>query len=72
MDAKAITAVCKQVYQQFPEVSGCQPKVREQAEDTFLLLFEAKVKTSDGRSLPRTVRAVANGQGKIKKLTTSR
>jgi hypothetical protein len=39
---------------------------------TFLLIFSGKVKTADGKTLPRTVRATANEQGNIVKLSTSR
>lgn len=72
MDAKTITAVCKQVYAKFPEVRGAKPKVKEQTGETYLLIFEGTGTTASGASIKRTVRAVVNGSGKITKLTTSR
>lgn len=72
MDAKTISAVCKQVYQKFPEVNGSKPKVKEQAGESFLLIFEGTGTTASGASIKRTVRAVVNANGKITKLTTSR
>lgn len=72
MDAKTISTVCKQVYQKFPEVNGAKPKVKEQAGESFLLIFEGTGTTASGASIRRTVRAVVNANGKITKLTTSR
>lgn len=72
MDAKTISAVCKQVYQKFPEVRGAKPKVKEQTGEFYLLIFEGSGTTASGASIKRTVRAVVNANGKITKLTTSR
>ena len=72
MDAKTLSAVCKQVYAKFPEVNGAKPKVKAQTEDTFLMIFEGTGTTASGASIRRTVRAIVNASGKITKLTTSR
>lgn len=72
MDAKTISAVCKQVYAKFPEVNGAKPKVKPQTEETFLLIFEGTGTAANGAAIRRTVRAVVNANGKITKLTTSR
>jgi hypothetical protein len=72
MDQKIISSVCKQVYQKFPEVRGSTPKMKIQANESVLFIFDGKVKTADGRTMQRTVRAVVNSAGKITKLTTSR
>lgn len=72
MDAKNKTAVCNSVYRQFPEVKGSSPSVKALPGDKFQLIFHGKVQTEDGKSLPRTVRVVADENGKILKLTTSR
>jgi hypothetical protein len=71
MEPSAIDRVCQSVYRQFPELKGVRPSVRESGM-TFLLIFSGKVKTADGKTLPRTVRATANEQGNIVKLSTSR
>ncbi|MRR32985.1 hypothetical protein EG834_22230, partial [bacterium] len=70
MDAKTISAVCKQVYAKFPEVNGAKPKVKPQTEDTFLMVFEGTGTAANGAAIRRTVRAVVNASGKITKLTT--
>ncbi len=72
MDKKTITAVCKQVYQKFPEVRGSAPKLKPQTNESTLFIFEGKATAADGRIISRTVRAVVNAAGKITKLTTSR
>lgn len=72
MDQKTITAICKQVYQKFPEVRGTSPKLKPLTGETTLLIFEGKATAADGRVIHRTVRAVVNSAGKITKLTTSR
>ena len=71
MDRTLLTSICNQVYRKFPETSGVQPKVTARPEDQYLLVFKAKAITADGRSLPRTVRVVADARGKIIKMTTS-
>ena len=72
MDAKTISAVCKQVYAKFPEVNGAKPKVKPQTEETFLMIFEGTGTAANGAPIRRTIRAVVNASGKITKLTTSR
>jgi len=72
MDAKTISAVCKQVYAKFPEVNGAKPKVKPQTEETFLMIFEGTGTAANGAAIRRTVRAVVTASGKITKLTTSR
>lgn len=72
MNQKTIATVCKQVYQKFPEVRGSAPKIKPQAGENVLFIFEGKATGADGREIQRTVRAVVNAVGKITKLTTSR
>lgn len=72
MDAKSKSAVCASVYRQFPELKGANPQIKTLPADKFQLIFQSKVKTEDGKTLPRTVRVVSDKNGKILKLTTSR
>jgi len=76
MDAKTVKSISNQVYRQFPEMHGVQPKKRLQsgtgkANPTYTLTFQTTVRTQDGRQLDRWVRVVANEQGSIIKMTTS-
>jgi hypothetical protein len=83
MDPKTIHKISANVYRQFPEIAGVQPKVRLRPSsgkpaaqngnsETYLLTFQGKVSLGSGKSMPRLVRVVATVQGKILKISTSR
>jgi len=80
MDASLIKTISQDVYRRFPEFAGIQPKVRVQttqskasgSPQTFLLTYNNRVSLPDHNTLPRWVRVVANEQGRILKVTTSR
>ena len=81
MDTKIIKSISTQVYRRFPEMAGCQPKVILQAAPQpksilaaprYLLTYRNSVLTPGGKSIPRFVRVIVNGQGIIIKITTSR
>ena len=64
--------ICKDIYKQFPEVNGIEPKIRQQGSSHHLLIFHGAAETADGRHIPRTVRVVVDDNGSITKVTTSR
>jgi hypothetical protein len=72
MDQQTIAKVCEKVNKRFPETIKKKPKVKSYEGDLSLLIFNFKVKTADGKVMPRTVRVIANPKGKIIKITTSR
>lgn len=81
MDQKLIKSISSQVYRRFPEMAGSQPQVRLQAspqpksiasDSTYLLTFRSTVEAHDGKRIARVVRVIANSQGRILKVTTSR
>lgn len=84
MDKKTLNSVVTHIHRRFPEVEGCQPKVRQRqsatpksrsADPTYLLTFHSNAKTqtpSGKKVIPRYVRVVVNEKGKILKVTTSR
>jgi len=72
MDGKAKSSVCTSVYHQFPEVKGVTPQVKTLPGDKYQLLFRTKAQTEDGKDIPRTVRVVADAEGRILKISTSR
>lgn len=72
MSDAIINAICRQVAQRFPEMKGVHPKVTRQTDDQMLLVFSGSATTSNGKTISRTVRVVANSHGKIQKMTTSR
>lgn len=84
MDPKLVKAITNQIHRRHPEFDGCRPRVRRQVPGknkpdphpvTYLLTFSKKVQVTSAegpRSLTRTLRVVADGNGKILKITTSR
>lgn len=72
MNAQSKSSVCNAVYRQFPELRGANPTVKDLPGEKYQLIFHGKAKTENGKSLPRTVRVVADENGKILKLSTSR
>ncbi len=85
MDPKLVKSISTQIYEQFPEVAGVQPKVRPQqpahlaggakakapAAGTFLLTYHASAPGPAGKSLPRWVRVTCDAAGRITKISTS-
>ena len=81
MDKQSISSINKEVYRRFPEVKGKTPKVQtqkvpkalnSQRSETYLLIYSASVKAPGNKTMKRYVRVVANGKGKIIKISTSR
>ncbi len=85
MDPKVIKAISAQIYKQFPEVAGVQPKIRRQPGTgaagkarsnapkipTFLLTYFTTVPGPGGKSFPRWVRVTSDAAGRIVKISTS-
>jgi hypothetical protein len=79
LNSKTISGIKQQVYRQFPEVNGEQPSVKTQAtakspgqQNTYLLTFKGSDAKAGGFAIKRTVRVVADDNGRILKVTTSR
>lgn len=77
MDQKVVQAVCKQIYQQFPQVAGCKPTIKPQSsgkidETTYLLVFTNQEKSKNEVPVKTWVRVLVTDQGDFLKLTTSR
>jgi hypothetical protein len=69
-----VDAICRRVYKRFPDLKGVRPRVKPERarDDRFQLLFKTTVALPDGPSLPITVRAIADENGRVLKLTSSR
>lgn len=80
MQPASVQAVCQQVYARFPNLRGVQPKVKPQglpvgtapAQSRYSLLFETQAPAANDKLMRFSVRVVADAQGKILKMTTSR
>jgi len=80
MDAKTIDKISKNISRRFPDVAG-RPNVQRQntpqakgrnATPTYLLIYQGQGKGPAGKSISRRVRVVADANGKIIKVSTSR
>jgi hypothetical protein len=72
MESKAKSSVSNQVYRQFPEVKGSPPTVKSMPGDKYQLIFHGKATTADGKTISRTIRVIADNDGHVLKLSTSR
>lgn len=79
MNSKTISTIEKEIFRQFPEVATGSPSVQPQASpkskgqsSTYLLTFKGRIEQPGGFAFNRTVRVVADDDGNILKVTTSR
>ncbi|KAA3648021.1 MAG: hypothetical protein DWQ07_03245 [Chloroflexi bacterium] len=81
MNNKAVKTISDKVYKRFPEVSGSRPQVKSHngpqakkafSAPTYLLTYKGKGQGPGGKSIARQIRVVANADGKILKMSTSR
>ena len=81
MDPQIVNGLKKEIYARFPEVSGCVPKIRKNdkvqgknivGKPSYLLTFQGSASNPQGKVIPRHVRVVADENGKILKISTSR
>ncbi len=80
MDPKLVKSISSQVYRQFPDVAGVQPKIRLQpvpkkavrtSDKAYLLTYHARITSPAGKSFPHWVRVISDAQGHILKISTS-
>jgi len=75
LKAKLIDKISEEVYRKHPDIKGVKPKITPREGDTSedtLLVYKKKVSGPGGKNINRIVRAVADGKGKIKKISTSK
>ncbi len=72
MAKKSIDKICQRVYRRYPQLGKKRPKISSRPGDKFLLVFENSGKTPDGKTIKTRVRVVANENGKIIKMSSSR
>ena len=67
-----VEKINRTVYKDYPFYKGVSPKVSENSKGDLLLIYEKEEKTSDGLSLPMSLRVKANAQGEIRSVSGSR
>ena len=71
MESAAIAKVTKTVVRQFPEMQGIEPTVRDQM-DQCTLTYSGAAELPGGKTLKRIVRVVADSEGEVIRMSTSR
>lgn len=72
MNADAIRKVNEKVYQKYIKLSGKKPKVSNLTSGTYLLLYSFSDELPGGKSLTQTIRVVADENGNVSKISSSR
>ena len=72
MKADAIRKVTEHVLKKHPKLAGKLPKISEQSPGNYLLVYRFSDELPGGKSISQTVRVVADEQGKISKISSSR
>lgn len=72
MDSDTISKIDQQVFRQFPYLNGTTPEIEQQNENHWLLIYKGSAVTADGHEMPVVVRVIADNDGKVIKLTSSR
>jgi hypothetical protein len=71
MDSAAIKKICQYIYARVPAIEGVKPKVSAKGSG-YLLIFSKTNKLPTGKTLVQTVRVVADAEGNIIKMSSSR
>lgn len=74
MDKETVQKIAKRVYSRYPEMKGCKPKIKQSktAGGNYVLTYNTSVEGPGGRPINRFVRVVADGNGKIIRMSTSK
>jgi hypothetical protein len=73
--AKLIDHISEEVYKKHPDLKGIKPRITPRKGDSSsdtLLVYSKSVSGPGGKKINRIVRAVADENGKIKKISTSK
>lgn len=72
MKTEAILKVNEKVLKKHPKLSGVSPKVSALSTGSFLLQYSFRDDLPNGKSISQTIRVVADEDGKISKMSSSR
>jgi len=81
MQKTIMHSISSEIYRRYPEFRGVEPSVKlhasadasdNQVLTTYLLIYRSTYQVAGNKSLARVLRVVANEDGKILKVSTSR
>lgn len=74
MDKETVQKISKRVYSRFPRMKGSKPKIKQSksAGGNYVLTYNNTAEGPGGRPINQFVRVVADGNGRIIKMSTSK
>ena len=72
MDSAVISKVNKEVYKRHPQMAGTSPKVSQQTDNRYLLLYTRKLEIAAGRSMEQTIRVTIDQLGNVLRMSASK
>ena len=72
MEKQSINLVCQKIYRRFPTFRNKSPKVLQQGNERYLLIFSGSGTAADGQKIQQTIRVVATEDGRILKTSMNR
>lgn len=72
MEPGILAKICDKIYRKYPEFTGKKPRVKAYSGTQNLLIFTSQGQAADGKPITRSLRVIADENGKIGKVTTSR
>ncbi|MGV7975917.1 MAG: hypothetical protein AB2L16_03385 [Anaerolineaceae bacterium] len=72
MDSTVISKVNKEVYKRHPQMAGTSPKVSQQTDNRYLLLYTRKLEIAAGRSMEQTIRVTVDQLGNVLRMSASK
>lgn len=72
MDSAVINKINKEVFKKHPQMAGTNPRVSQQTDNRYLLLYTRKLEIAAGRSMEQTVRVTVDQQGNVLRMSTSK
>ncbi|HHX09447.1 MAG TPA: hypothetical protein GX730_08490 [Chloroflexi bacterium] len=72
MKTEAIHKVNEKVYKKYIKLSGKQPKISSISPGSYLLQYRYADDLPNGKSISQTIRVVADEEGNISKISSSR
>ncbi len=72
MDSAVISKVNKEVYKRHPQMAGTSPKVSQQTDNRYLLLYTRKLEIAAGRSMEQTIRVTVDQLGNVLRMSASK
>jgi hypothetical protein len=72
MEKQIYEKICNEIQSKYAFTKKIKPEIKLQQSGDYLMIFSSKQKTSNGHSFPLILRVIADKNGKIKKISSSK